>query len=226
MLRRLSILGTVTVMSLSCGGLQRTSGGGTWEFNEVLLRLFPEPDLKKANEGGDNYFLAPNATVQFHAKLLDGTNVNLDGQADWLLDLGLITDGSSGVISSTGLYTAPPGEKRLSLSIKPKAGAPKYSGFAWLIITPFPTIESFEATPALVSAGQAVQLLGRFSGVYSQGWYGTARILSGTEVVSPSVQSGAPITVMPTVTTTYTLEVANPAGSTVTKNLTVEVRAP
>jgi hypothetical protein len=78
--------------------------------------------------------------------------------------------------------------------------------------TSLPTITSFVASPATITAGSSGTLTGVFS--------------NGTGVITPgniSVTSGKQVSVSPTATTTYTLTVTPTTGTAVTKTATVIV---
>jgi hypothetical protein len=75
-----------------------------------------------------------------------------------------------------------------------------------------PTISSFVAMPATITAGASATLTGVFSG--------------GTGVITPgniAVSSGGSVTVNPTATTTYTLTVTPSSGAAVTQTETITV---
>jgi len=77
-----------------------------------------------------------------------------------------------------------------------------------------PSITSFTASPATITAGASVSLTGVFSG--------------GTGVITPgnlTATSGTAVSVSPTATTTYTLTVTASDGTAVTKAATVTVNA-
>jgi alpha-L-arabinofuranosidase len=75
-----------------------------------------------------------------------------------------------------------------------------------------PTVTSFTASAAEISAGSSTTLTAVFSG--------------GTGVVTPgnlTIVSGTPLTVSPTVTTTYTITVTATGGGSTTQTVTVKV---
>jgi hypothetical protein len=75
-----------------------------------------------------------------------------------------------------------------------------------------PSITSFVATPATITAGASATLTGVF--------------VNGTGVITPgnlAVTSGTAVTVSPTATTTYTLTVTPSSGSAVTQTATITV---
>jgi len=82
-----------------------------------------------------------------------------------------------------------------------------------LVDTTIPVIANFSATPSTVKAGEAVQLLGSFG--------------DASGMVSPGqlyLASGAPLTVRPTVSTTYQLEVTNQLGKKARASTSVQVK--
>lgn len=85
-----------------------------------------------------------------------------------------------------------------------------------VLSSPKPAIQSFTATPAVVTNGKTTQLLGVFSG-------GTGDIAG----VGP-VTSGVPVTVTPppSTQTDYTLTVTSPSGTPITQKVTVTAVKP
>jgi Bacterial Ig-like domain (group 3) len=75
-----------------------------------------------------------------------------------------------------------------------------------------PVVESFNAKPSTISAGQSTQLAATFAG-------GTGTINPG----SISITSGTPVPINPTTTTTYTLTVDGGANGTATSQTTVTI---
>lgn len=78
-----------------------------------------------------------------------------------------------------------------------------------------PSISSFVANPSSITAGSSSSLTGVFS--------------NGTGIITPgyiAVTSGAPVSVSPASTTTYTLKVTGSNGKSVSKSVTVTVTAP
>ena len=95
------------------------------------------------------------------------------------------------------------------LALLSGCGAPYSGPNSWQ-----PTITSFTATPAEVTAGESTRLTGVFA--------------NGTGVVVPgniSVTSNTAVSVSPASTTTYALTVTNTAGATTTMTATVTVTA-
>jgi hypothetical protein len=79
-------------------------------------------------------------------------------------------------------------------------------------IVPVPSITSFTASPATITAGQSTTLTGVF--------------INGTGVITPGnlpATSGTAVTVTPTATTTYTLTVTPSSGTAVTQTVSVTV---
>jgi hypothetical protein len=98
----------------------------------------------------------------------------------------------------------------LSLGLGCLAGCSSSSGGG--TPTPVASITSFVATPADITAGASVNLVGVFA--------------NGTGIITPgnlAVNSGTVTTVSPTATTTYTLTVTPASGAAVTQAVTVTV---
>lgn len=84
---------------------------------------------------------------------------------------------------------------------------------ATITVVPSPVITDFKAVPSSMVSGETGWLLSRFTG--------------GTGTITPgdlTVNSGSLMGVAPTVTTTYTLTVTNPAGASTTQVATLTVR--
>ena len=79
-------------------------------------------------------------------------------------------------------------------------------------IVPVPSITSFTASPATITAGQSTTLTGVF--------------INGTGVITPgtlAATTGVAVTVSPTATTTYTLTVTPATGTAITATATITV---
>lgn len=87
---------------------------------------------------------------------------------------------------------------------------------ATVTVVPPPTATALIAMPDTITAGTSSQLTATFSG-------GTGVITFNTGPGSINTASGTPVTVTPLSTTTYTLTVTNPAGTTATTTATVTV---
>lgn len=122
---------------------------------------------------------------------------------------------SGGSITQEGLYTAPttPGIYHVQATSTSNPNAVATAEV--LVIQTSEIISSaiingFSASPSILSVGQSTTLTPWFSG-------GTGVIDNGVGAVS----SGVPITVTPTVSTTYTLTVTDPSGVPVSSKVTV-----
>lgn len=149
--------------------------------------------------------LTTGATATFSATVFGSANQSVT----WS-----VVESDGGSITSAGVYTAPaiPGTFHVKAVATADANA---SAQATVIVTgpapAAPTIASFAATPATISAGNSSTLSWSVSGA------DTVSIAPGIGAVS-----GNSVNVAPTATTTYTLTAANTAGS-VTKIATITV---
>ena len=128
----------------------------------------------------------------------------------WSVTGGVLTAGAS-----TNLVTfiaGASGYVGLSCVANNAAGAPSSAGTAICTIVAVPVITSFTANPANIDWGAASTLTGSFSG-------GTGSI---DQSVGP-VSNGSGMAVSPMTMTTYTLTVTNPAGTSVTQQVTVSM---
>jgi hypothetical protein len=103
----------------------------------------------------------------------------------------------------------------LSLGLGCLAGCGGSGSSTTTVTGPAPSITSFSASPAAITAGASASLTGVFSG--------------GTGVITPGnvpATSGTAVSVNPTATTTYTLTVTATNGTVVTKTATVTVNVP
>lgn len=130
----------------------------------------------------------------------------------WSMTGGTINTGAS--TSSVNYTAGAPGTASLRVTVTNEAGT-SLDGTTSVSVIPEATIATFTATPATVAPGSPATLTATFAG-------GTAVIDRG---VGP-VTSGQAVTVNPVSTTTYTVTVTNPAGSSVTRSVTVNVAQP
>ena len=126
---------------------------------------------------------------------------------------GVITPGNIAVTSTVPVSVSPTTTTTYTLTVTPPAGA---AIMATVIVTvdPAPTITSFVANPTSVGPGGSSNL--------------TAVFANGSGVITPGnlpIFSGTPLSVSPTATTTYTLTVTNPIGSSTTSTATVTYNA-
>jgi hypothetical protein len=124
---------------------------------------------------------------------------------------GVITPGNIAATSGAGVTVKPTATTTYTLTVTPTTGA-AVTATATVTVNPAPTITSFTAQPATITAGQSTSLTGVFA--------------DGTGVITPgniTATSGTAVSVSPTATTTYTLTVTNPSGTAVTSTVTVTV---
>jgi len=126
---------------------------------------------------------------------------------------GVITPGNLAATSGTPVTVTPAATTTYTLTVTPASGA-AVTATVTITVNPVPTITSFVASPATITAGQSAMLTGVFA--------------SGTGVITPGnlpATSGTAVTVTPTATTTYTLTVTPSAGTAITATATVTVNA-
>lgn len=127
---------------------------------------------------------------------------------------GIITPGNLAVTSGVAASVNPAATTTYTLTVSPTTGS-AITRTVTVTVTPTatsPSITSFTAAPASITAGATSSLTAVFSG--------------GTGVITPGnlpVTSGAAISVSPSVTTTYTLTVSPSSGSAITRSVTVTV---
>jgi uncharacterized protein YjbI with pentapeptide repeats len=105
-----------------------------------------------------------------------------------------------------------PGPHTINAQYVDSAGQPGVSTSITVTVSGQPVVESFNAKPSTISAGQSTQLTATFAG-------GTGTINPG----SISITSGTPVPINPTTTTTYTLTVDGGANGTATSQTTVTI---
>ncbi len=127
---------------------------------------------------------------------------------------GEITPGDLAVTSGTPVSVSPTTTTTYTLTVTPSAGTAA-TAMATVTVIPAPTITSFVASPATISAGGSSSLTGVFA--------------NGTGVITPGnipVTSGTPVSVSPGSTTTiYTLTVTPTAGTAITQTVTVFIQS-
>ncbi len=125
---------------------------------------------------------------------------------------GEIMPGSIPVISGTPVSVSPATTTTYTLTVTPASGTAVTQTVTVTVTASGPTITSFVASPAGITSGETSSLTAVFAG-------GTGEITPG----NTPVISGSPISVSPTVTTTYTLTVTPPTGTAVMQTVTVGV---
>jgi hypothetical protein len=129
---------------------------------------------------------------------------------------GMITPGNLAVTSGAVVTVSPSSTTTYTLTVTPSSGS-GVSQTVTVTVTPkviSPSISSFTATPASITAGASSSLTAVFTG--------------GTGVITPgnlAITSNASVSVSPTSTTTYTLTVTPASGSAITQTVTVTVTA-
>jgi len=125
---------------------------------------------------------------------------------------GVITPGNIAAVSGTAVTVTPTATTTYTLTVTPSSGAAVTATVSITVNPAPPTITSFVASPATITAGQSATLTGVFA--------------NGTGVITPgniSATSGTAVTVSPTATTIYTLTVTPSSGSAITATATVTV---
>lgn len=145
---------------------------------------------------------------------MSGKQVN--DQLNWALSPWKFANDPVGTLDQSGHYTAPSSPSGVVISagaIRPVA----YQGAKYITIVAAPHITAFSATPLTIMAGQSSSLMASFEN-------GQGQILIGNQVIQADLTSGTPVTVSPTATTVYTLQVTNAAGARVRQDWTVLVQ--
>jgi len=127
---------------------------------------------------------------------------------------GVITPGNIAVTSGTAVTVTPSDTTTYTLTVTNSAGVTVAQTVTVTVNVAAPTITSFTANPATITAGGTSSLTGVFSG--------------GKGVITPgsiAATSGTAVSVTPTDTTIYTLTVTNSAGVITTQTVTVTVTA-
>jgi hypothetical protein len=124
---------------------------------------------------------------------------------------GVITPGSVAATSGTPVTVTPTATTTYTLTVTPSSGA-AVTASVTITVNPLPTITSFVASPATITAGQSATLTGVFA--------------NGTGVITPgniAATTGTAVTVSPTTTTTYTLTVTPASGAAITATAIITV---
>jgi hypothetical protein len=173
-----------------------TNTAGTTVTATATVTVVPPPTITSFTAGA--------------ATITSGNSTTLTG----------VFSGGTGSINGVGAVTSgvavtvkPPATTTYTLTVTNTAGTSVTATATVTVVAP-PTITSFTAASATITAGNSTTLTGVFSG-------GTGAIIGVGGAIS-----GSPLTVTPTTTTTYTLTVTNTAGTTVTATATVTVVSP
>jgi hypothetical protein len=124
----------------------------------------------------------------------------------------VITPGNIAATSGTAVSVTPTQTTTYILTVTNASGGTSAQAATVTVTPAAPTITSFTAAPAAVTAGGTASLTGVFA--------------NGTGVITPgniAATSGTAVSVTPSDTTTYTLTVTNSAGATITQTATVTV---
>ena len=124
---------------------------------------------------------------------------------------GVITPGNLPATSGTAVTVTPATTTTYTLTVTPSSGS-AVTATVIITVNPLPTIASFVASPATITAGQSATLTGVFA--------------NGTGVITPgniAATTGTAVTVSPTATTTYTLTVTPASGAAITATATITV---
>lgn len=186
---------TVRVRSLT-GAVWSEAAVLTVKPSIVAPSIVSQPVNQTVNEG-------QSATFKVAAT---GTNP-LNYQ--WLKDGQSISGATSASYSLTQVGLADSGVYTVTVS---NGAGSVVSNPAQLVVNPLPAIASFKAEPSKIKRGESCLLTAAFS--------------HGVGVIQPGnipVSSGIPLTLQPSHTTIYTLEVHNQFGDVLAKTLQVEV---
>lgn len=126
-------------------------------------------------------------------------------------DMGTVQVSAAMAVTSNSLRVSPSATTNYTLTATDPSGT-NMTAVAMVTVVPAPVIQSFTASPALISTGQATTLT----------WALTSAAVVSLDQGIGQV-TGNSIQVSPTATTTYTLTVLNAAGSVTTAQVTVSV---
>ncbi len=166
---------------------------GTAITQQATVTVYPVPTITSFAASPTS--ITAGATVNLTANFSNGT--------------GVITPGNILVTSLTQVPVTPTTTTTYTLTVTPPVGA-AITQMATVTVVPAPAITSFAASPTTVGPGGSTNL--------------TAVFANGTGLITPgsiTVTSGTPVSVSPTATTVYTLQVTNSAGAAVTQMTTV-----
>ena len=185
----------------------------------IILTMSSVPTLQVDNRDPNNpnlWVLTVGQTVQFH--VTDPTTGNsADNKVLWTLTPLKSTQDHLGSIDRQGLYTAPSTSSWAGIFARADNLNPPLRGDIGIEIVAAPVLSSFAASATTITSGQSVALTPLFAS-------GQGQILVGSEVVQSNLVSGTPMTVSPTISTTYTLVVTNLAGASVRQDLRITVQ--
>ena len=174
-----------------------TPAAGTALTQQATVTVYPAPIITsfQASKSG----ITAGESVSLTAVFTGGT--------------GVITPGNLAVTSGNAVTVTPSTTTTYTLTVTPPVGA-AITATVTVTVDAAPTIASFVASPTTVGPGGSASLTGVFA--------------NGTGVITPGnipVTSGAPVSVTPSATTTYTLTVTNPFGTAITGTTTVTYNA-
>ena len=205
------------VLSLGCAS--KNTGNVTIEPPYAInLRMSTEPTLVMDTSVPEVPWavMTVNDIVQIHA-IDPRTNIQVDGQVTWSVGPSKYTTDPSGAIDQKGKYTAPSSPSYVGVGATADSSNPPLRGSIGIEIVAAPVLTSFTASAMTVSSGQSVSLTPTFTN-------GKGQLLVGSQVVLTGLISGAPVSLTPAATTTYTLVVTNLAGASVHQDLQIIVQ--
>jgi hypothetical protein len=180
----------VLILSLGLGGLAGCGGSSSSETT-------PPPASTITSFAATPATITAGGSSSLAAVFANGT--------------GIITPGNLAATSGTGVSVSPTTTTTYTITVTGSSGA-AVTQTVTVTVLPAPTITSFVASPATITAGGSSSL--------------TAVFANGTGVITPgnlAVTNGTPVSVSPTATTAYTLTVTNAAGATATQTATITV---
>ena len=171
-----------------------SNGVGSSEFDTALVDIVPYAAIMDFSASKSD--VLANAASTLSATYSGGT--------------GVVTPGNLALASGATVVVNPSRTTTYTLTVTNTAGATSTETLT-ITVGALPSIATFRANPASITAGQGTLL---------------SYIFTGTGVLTPGsipVTSGEQVAVKPTSTTTYTLTVTNAAGATTSLATTVNV---
>ena len=176
-----------------------TPAAGTALTQQATVTVYPAPSIGSFTANPTSITAGASGGVNLTAVFAGGT--------------GVITPGNIAVTSGNAVNVNPSATTTYTLTVTPPVGA-AITATVTVTVDAAPTIASFVASPTTVGPGGSASLTGVFA--------------NGTGVITPGnipITSGAPVSVSPSATTTYTLTVTNPFGTAVNQTATVTYNA-
>jgi hypothetical protein len=172
-----------------------TNAAGSATTTPAMLTVVPAPAITSFSPGAATITAGTSTTLT--AVFTNGT--------------GSVNNSVGALTSGTAVTVTPAATTTYTLTVTNAAGT-SVTANATVTVAPAPVITSFTAGAATITAGTSTTLTAAFSN-------GTGSVNNGVGAVT----SGAAVNVTPAATTTYTLTVTNPGGTSVTANVTVTV---